>query len=71
MTSTQQTVQLAGGIAKNDPAALAPLIRLLYIFRESSGTPEGEILMDEVINSLYTGTDHCRESIKAFVSIAA
>lgn len=73
MTSTQfhSLQQLALEVIQNDPQKAAPLVKLLYAFKNSSSDANGEMMMDEVIGSLYLLTNHCQESLKEFVSLAA
>lgn len=72
MASTSQSLeQLALEVIRNDPKQAEPLVKLLYAFRNLKSDPTGEIVMDEVIGSLYLMTSHYQESFKAFVSLAA
>lgn len=64
-------IELAHTAVQNDPASVAPLIKLLCCFRDSRNSPDAEEMMDEVIGSLYAKTDHFHKSLKEFVSLAA
>lgn len=70
MTSAE-ALELAHQVIEDNPEKAGPLVKLLYAFRESRGDPLGEVMMNEVIGTLYTKTEHCESSIKKFISLAA
>jgi len=66
MTSSQGK-ELAEELTE-DPTKAIPLLRLLNAFKESRGDPLGEAMIDEVMLSVYTKIEHCRESMADFLS---
>lgn len=62
-----QGLQLAEAVTKNDASGVTPLIKLLHGFRTAHGDPLSEAMMADVINWLYTKTEHCEAAILQFI----